>query len=57
MNSASILLVEDDLTLAELVEWHLRREGFKVTSTPDGEKALILAREAKPDLVLLDWMI
>jgi two-component system phosphate regulon response regulator PhoB len=55
--SASILLVEDDAALAELVSWHLEREGHEVVRTPDGEEALLLASEATPDIVLLDWMI
>lgn len=57
MADARILLVEDDPALAELVTWHLEREGFTVERTPDGEEALLLARENPPDLVLLDWMI
>jgi two-component system phosphate regulon response regulator PhoB len=55
--SARILLVEDDAALAELVSWHLEREGHEVVRTPDGEEALLLATENTPDLVLLDWMI
>jgi two-component system phosphate regulon response regulator PhoB len=55
--SARILLVEDDAALAELVSWHLEREGHDVVRTPDGEEALLLAAEDTPDLVLLDWMI
>jgi len=55
--SAHILLVEDDAALAELVSWHLEREGHEVVRTPDGEEALLLAEENAPDLVLLDWMI
>ena len=53
----TVLLVEDDAALAELVSWHLEREGFAVERTPDGEEALILAAERTPDLVLLDWMV
>jgi two-component system phosphate regulon response regulator PhoB len=52
-----MLLVEDDAALAELVSWHFEREGFTVVRTPDGEEALLLAREATPDIVLLDWMV
>jgi two-component system phosphate regulon response regulator PhoB len=53
----SILLVEDDRPLVELLTYHFAREGFEVASTPDGEEALILARESPPDLVILDWML
>ncbi|USI74113.1 phosphate regulon transcriptional regulator PhoB [Sphingomonas morindae] len=52
-----VLLVEDDGALAELVSWHLEREGFEVERTADGEEALLLASESAPDLVLLDWMV
>ncbi len=52
-----VLLVEDDAALAELVSFHLERDGFTVERTPDGEEALLLAAENAPDLVLLDWMI
>ncbi len=57
MTGARMLLVEDDPALAELVTWHFEREGFDVRRTPDGEEALLLAKEAAPDIVLLDWMI
>jgi two-component system phosphate regulon response regulator PhoB len=52
-----ILLVEDDASLVELVSYNLEREGFDVIRTGDGEEALVLAQEEKPDLVILDWMI
>ena len=54
---ASVLLVEDDAALAELLVWHLEREGHRVDRTPDGEEALLRASETPPDIVLLDWMI
>ena len=52
-----ILLVEDDRPLVELLVYHFEREGFEVAGTPDGEEALLLARESPPDLVILDWML
>ncbi|HEV2818217.1 MAG TPA: phosphate regulon transcriptional regulator PhoB [Allosphingosinicella sp.] len=52
-----ILLVEDDRPLVALLSYHFEREEFEVASTPDGEEALILARESPPDLVILDWML
>lgn len=57
MNKAQLLLVEDDMALAELVSWHFDKNGFRVLQTPDGEEAILLARENRPDIVLLDWMI
>jgi two-component system phosphate regulon response regulator PhoB len=52
-----LLLVEDDPGLTELLRWHFEREDFDVEHTPDGEEALLLAKESPPDIVLLDWMI
>ena len=52
-----LLLVEDDPGLRTLLTYHFQREGFEVLSTPDGEEALLLAKENAPDVVLLDWMI
>jgi two-component system phosphate regulon response regulator PhoB len=52
-----ILLVEDDANLVELIRYNLDKEGFDVVSTPDGEEAMVLAEEERPDVVVLDWMI
>ncbi|WP_375381233.1 phosphate regulon transcriptional regulator PhoB [uncultured Sphingomonas sp.] len=57
MPRATLLLVEDDPAIAELVAFHFEREGFGVSRTADGEEALLLAREKAPDVVLLDWMV
>lgn len=57
MSKPRLLLVEDDTALAELLDWHFQQEGYDVVRTPDGEEALLLASEAPPDIVLLDWMI
>ncbi|MCW3796434.1 phosphate regulon transcriptional regulator PhoB [Sphingomonas sp. BN140010] len=57
MSTKRLLLVEDDRNLAELIGFHFERTGFAITRTGDGEEALILAEEVKPDLVILDWMI
>jgi two-component system phosphate regulon response regulator PhoB len=52
-----LLLAEDDPGLCTLLTYNFEREGFEVTSTPDGDEALMLAKETKPDIILLDWMI
>lgn len=57
MTAPRLLLVEDDPALAELLEFRFRNEGYRVTATPDGDEALLLAKEEVPDLVVLDWMI
>jgi two-component system phosphate regulon response regulator PhoB len=53
----TLLLVEDDRALADLLMWHFDREGYEIVRTADGDEALILAQERTPDLVILDWMI
>jgi len=57
MSRARMLLVEDDAALAELLTYNFKREDFDVRHTPDGEEALLLAKESAPDIVLLDWMV
>jgi two-component system, OmpR family, response regulator AdeR len=49
-----VLVVEDEVTLAETIELYLRHEGFRTERAADGERALELFRAAQPDLVLLD---
>ena len=53
----SILVVEDDLALCELLTWTLGAEGYEVRSTGDGEEALLMVREQAPDAIILDWMV
>ena len=57
MTKPTLLLVEDDRALADLLLWHFEREGYEVIRTADGDEALLLAEERPPDLVILDWMI
>lgn len=53
----SILIVEDDRALADLLEWNFSAEGYSVSKTDDGDEALLLVREQVPDAIVLDWMI
>jgi len=52
-----VLVVEDEAALVTLLRYNLEREGFEVIEARDGEEALLLAKERRPDLVLLDWML
>lgn len=52
-----LLIVEDDRPIADLLKHHFTAAGFTVTTTADGDEAMILIDEIAPDLVLLDWMI
>jgi DNA-binding response OmpR family regulator len=52
--SATVLLVEDERKLRELVRSYLERAGFTVLSTESGAEAITMAASASPDLVILD---
>jgi len=54
---ASILVVEDEAAIAELLAFNLREAGFRVAVSGDGEEAQTMISEAPPDLVILDWML
>lgn len=56
-SSAHILVIEDEAKLARFVETELTYEGYRVSVASDGTAGLMAARDQKPDLVLLDWML
>ena len=53
----SVLIVEDDRNIAELLQMYLEKEGYAVTIAGDGGQGLAKFRTIKPDLVLLDVMM
>ncbi len=55
--SKTILVVDDDPTIRDVLERYLRREGFAVLTAADGKTALQKACSEKPDLVVLDLML
>ena len=55
--ASTVLIVEDDPHTVELVQLYLRRDGHHVISASDGLDGLRQAREAHPDLVVLDVML
>ena len=57
MTDKSILIVEDEPPLAELLRYNIETGGFKTLMTTCGEEALLTAAEEKPDLIILDWML
>ena len=57
MNKQKILLVDDEKDILELVGYNLEKEGFEVYSAMNGRKAMEIARQVIPDLVLLDVMM
>jgi two-component system alkaline phosphatase synthesis response regulator PhoP len=57
MAGKKVLVVDDDVKTVELVKLYLIREGYQVLPAYDGIEALRLARESRPDLVVLDLML
>ena len=53
----TILVVEDEAPLMTLLRYNLEKQGFKVDEAADGQEALLRVAEARPDLILLDWML
>ena len=52
-----IMVVEDELPIAEIVQYNLKKEGYEVRIVSDGREALDVARDWEPDLMLLDIML
>src|SRR6516165_7021301 len=52
-----VLVVEDDVAIAELVRYNLEAEGLKCTMVATGEEALLQVAEDRFDLIVLDWML
>lgn len=55
--ATTILLVEDEERLARFIELELSSEGYNINVAHDGLTGLTMAREAPPDLLILDWMM
>ena len=53
----NVLVVEDELAQREVLAYNLDAEGFRVTRAADGEEALLLVEEDRPDIIVLDWMM
>lgn len=54
---AKILLVEDDENLREIYQARLTAEGYEIVSAKNGEEALVVAKQEKPDLIIADIMM
>ena len=57
MAGKKVLVVDDDAKIVELVRLYLARDGYQVLTAFDGVEALRMAREAHPDLIVLDLML
>jgi DNA-binding response OmpR family regulator len=53
----SILVVDDEQTLRDTLEYNLKREGYRVLSAADGTEAVQIALRERPDLIILDVML
>ncbi len=52
-----VLIVEDETDLVTLLSYNLEKEGFRILAAYDGDEALLMTGEQRPDLILLDWML
>jgi DNA-binding response OmpR family regulator len=57
MAGKRVLVVDDDTKTVELVKLYLNRDGYRVLTAYNGAEALRLARETRPDLIVLDLML
>jgi len=55
--TATILIVEDEADLGELMRYNLEAEGYGVVAAESGDEAVERIRDGVPDLILLDWML
>lgn len=53
----TILVVDDEKDLLDLIEYNLKKEGFNVLKAENGEEGISIAKEHNPDLVLMDIMM
>ncbi len=53
----TVLIVEDESDILNLIDWHLRAEGYNTLKASDGGKAIETAEKKRPDLILLDLIL
>ncbi len=56
-NKKTILIVDDEQTIVDILVYNLNKEGYKTLEANDGVKAVEIALDKKPDLILLDIML
>jgi two-component system response regulator VicR len=57
MDTKKVLIVEDEKSISDIIQFNLKKEGFEVDTAYDGESGLEKALNGKPDLILLDVML
>lgn len=55
--SEKVLIIDDEMHIVELLRFNLETSGYKTIYSYDGFDGFIKAKEEKPDLILLDWML
>jgi CheY-like chemotaxis protein len=55
--SKLVLIVDDDESVRDLIEFVVKKDGFRIEKASDGDEALQKARKLSPDLILLDLML
>lgn len=57
MAKESVLVIDDEKDLIELLRYNLEKEGFRVEGAPDGESGLAAAARRRPDILIVDLML
>lgn len=57
MDTAKILVVDDEPDILEFLQYNLEKEGFSVVTASDGEAGILKAEQENPDLIILDIMM
>jgi two-component system phosphate regulon response regulator PhoB len=57
MPAPLVLIVEDEPAQREVLAYNLEAEGYRVNQSENGEEALLMATEDRPDVIVLDWML
>ena len=57
MENKTVLIVDDEKSIFEILDFNLKKEGYNTLRAYDGEEGLHMAREHSPDLILLDVML
>lgn len=52
-----ILIADDEADILEILKYNLQKEGYQVSTAQDGNEAIVKAKQAQPDLVILDIMM
>ena len=57
LRSPLVLVVDDEPAQRAMLSYNIEAQGYRMLSAGDGEEALLLAEEQRPDIILLDWML